>query len=64
MDLNDVKFDFLDIIGETYSTENLFQTKIQGWDDALGGGFVKDNIHIIVLVAVNLVQWHFLQNKL
>ena len=47
MDLEDIKFDFLDIIGETYSSENMFKTLIPGWDEALGGGFVKDNIHII-----------------
>ena len=47
MDLEDVKFDFLDIIGQTYSSENMFKTLIPGWDEALGGGFVKDNIHII-----------------
>lgn len=47
MDLEDVKFDFLDIIGETYSSENLFKTQIPTWDEALGGGFVKDNIHIL-----------------
>lgn len=46
MDFEDVKFDFIDIIGETYSLENMLKTGIKGWDDALGGGFVKNNIHI------------------
>lgn len=47
MDLQDIKFDFLDIIGDTYSSENMFKTGIKGWDDALGGGFVKNNLHIV-----------------
>lgn len=47
LDLQDSRFNFLDIIGETYSLENIVKTGIAGWDDALGGGFVKDNLHLV-----------------
>lgn len=39
--------DFLIELGQTYDKTNMIHTGIPGWDAALGGGFVKDNLHII-----------------
>jgi len=39
--------DFLAMMGETYDKKNMIKTGIPGWDAALGGGFVKDNLHIL-----------------
>lgn len=39
--------DFLAKLGDAYDKRNMIQTGIPGWDYALGGGFVKNNIHII-----------------
>lgn len=47
LDFEQDKVNFLDLIGETYSKDAMVSTGIPGWDEALGGGFVKDNIHLI-----------------
>lgn len=47
LDFEEDKVNFLDLIGETYSKDAMVSTGIPGWDEALGGGFVKDNIHLI-----------------
>lgn len=39
--------EFLTAIGETYDKANMLPTGIPSWDKALGGGFVKNNVHII-----------------
>lgn len=39
--------DFLAELSQTYDKTNMIHTGIAGWDAALGGGFVKDNLHII-----------------
>lgn len=38
---------FLQQLAESYDPKNMIQTGVKGWDDALGGGFVKKNVHII-----------------
>ena len=38
---------FIGLLGETYDKSNMIQTGIKSWDEALGGGFVKDNIHLL-----------------
>ncbi|MGN1393416.1 MAG: DnaB-like helicase C-terminal domain-containing protein [Succinivibrionaceae bacterium] len=38
---------FLDSLENEYSTDNMLQTHIPDWDEALGGGFIKANVHII-----------------
>lgn len=52
---NDLGLDFsvlntqemLDLLGEDYDQSSMLKTGIPGWDKALGGGFVKKNVHII-----------------
>jgi len=39
--------DFLDMLMETYDPKGMIKTGLPGWDRALGGGFAKDNLHII-----------------
>lgn len=39
--------EFISVLGETYDKSNMIQTGIEAWDDALGGGFVKDNVHLL-----------------
>lgn len=34
-------------LSEAFDTSNMFKTGIKSWDEALGGGFLKDNLHII-----------------
>ena len=38
---------FLSVLGETYDKSRMITTGIKGWDDALGGGFVSKNIHLL-----------------
>ena len=38
---------FLDLLQEDYDKSSMLQTGIPGWDKALGGGFVKKNLHLI-----------------
>ena len=38
---------FLDLLKEDYDKGSMLQTGIPGWDKALGGGFVKKNLHLI-----------------
>ena len=38
---------FLHDLGENYDTQNMIKTGIPDWDKALGGGFVRDNLHIV-----------------
>lgn len=38
---------FLSVLGETYDRSRMITTGIKSWDDALGGGFVSKNTHII-----------------
>lgn len=47
MDFESVRVDFPKLLGEAYDKTNMIQTGVPGWDEALGGGFVKDNLHII-----------------
>lgn len=39
--------DFISELGQTYDKSNMIHTGIPSWDAALGGGFVKNNLHII-----------------
>jgi len=39
--------EFLKLLNEKYDKANMIQTGIEGWDKALGGGFARNNIHII-----------------
>jgi replicative DNA helicase len=48
LDFETLDFDaFADNLSEVYDKTNMIHTGISAWDDALGGGFVKKNIHII-----------------
>jgi len=48
LELNKLTADeFLSLVGNTYDTSNMIKTGIASWDAGLGGGFVKDNIHLI-----------------
>lgn len=48
MDMSELdSIDFLDQLKESQDPKSMVQTGIKGWDEALGGGFVKDNIHLI-----------------
>lgn len=48
MDMSEITPDvFIKALSEAYDKENMLSTGIKGWDDALGGGFVKNNIHLI-----------------
>lgn len=38
---------FLEMLSEAYDPSNLITTGLANWDKALGGGFVKKNLHII-----------------
>ena len=38
---------FIDLLKEDYSKDSMLQTGIPSWDRALGGGFVKKNVHLI-----------------
>lgn len=38
---------FLSTLGETYDKSRMITTGIPAWDEALGGGFVSKNLHII-----------------
>jgi replicative DNA helicase len=38
---------FIDLLKEDYDKSSMLQTGIPGWDKALGGGFVKKNLHLI-----------------
>lgn len=38
---------FIDLLKEDYDKASMLQTGIPGWDKALGGGFVKKNLHLI-----------------
>lgn len=38
---------FLDLLKEDYDKGSMLQTGIPAWDKALGGGFVKKNLHLI-----------------
>lgn len=39
--------EFLKLLHEKFDKSNMIQTGIEGWDKALGGGFARNNIHII-----------------
>lgn len=39
--------DFLSDVAEMYDRTNMVKTGVEGWDRALGGGFVRNNVHII-----------------
>lgn len=39
--------EFLDKLAEAYDQNQMLKTGIKGWDNALGGGFVKKNVHIV-----------------
>ena len=38
---------FLDLLSEAYDPAGMLKTGLEGWDKALGGGFVRKNVHII-----------------
>lgn len=38
---------FLDLLAQSYDPAGMLKTGIAGWDKALGGGFVRKNVHII-----------------
>lgn len=38
---------FIDLLKEDYDKSSMLQTGIPSWDKALGGGFVKKNVHLI-----------------
>ena len=38
---------FIDLLKEDYDKGSMLQTGIPSWDKALGGGFVKKNLHLI-----------------
>ena len=38
---------FIDLLKEDYDDASMLKTGIAGWDKALGGGFVKKNLHLI-----------------
>lgn len=38
---------FIDLLKEDYDDASMLKTGIPGWDKALGGGFVKKNLHLI-----------------
>lgn len=38
---------FIEKLTESYDTSNMLKTGIPDWDKALGGGFVRKNVHII-----------------
>lgn len=38
---------FIDSLKEDYDKSNMLKTGIDGWDKALGGGFVKKNVHLL-----------------
>lgn len=38
---------FVESLSEAYDKENMLKTGISKWDEALGGGFVRKNLHII-----------------
>ena len=37
----------LELLNDDYDPKNMIKTGIEGWDRALGGGFTRNNIHII-----------------
>lgn len=39
--------EFLDKLAEAYDQKQMLKTGVEGWDRALGGGFVKKNVHIV-----------------
>lgn len=39
--------DFINLLSEAYDPQSMVQTGLPSWDKALGGGFVKKNLHII-----------------
>lgn len=48
LDFEKVTFDdYLDLLRDAYDESSMIKTGIPSWDRALGGGFVKRNIHII-----------------
>lgn len=48
MDFSDMPIeDFISTLGETYDRSRMVSTGVSGWDEALGGGFVARNLHII-----------------
>lgn len=48
LDLSTLSSDkFYELVSETYDRTNMLQTGIPTWDDALGGGFVRNNVHLI-----------------
>lgn len=48
LDFNEMSADgFLDLLAESYDPGSMLKTGIRSWDNALGGGFVKRNVHII-----------------
>lgn len=47
-DFSEMSLDgFLETLAESYDPSNMVKTGIAGWDKALGGGFAKNNLHII-----------------
>lgn len=38
---------FIDLLKDDYDDASMLKTGIPGWDKALGGGFVKKNLHLI-----------------
>lgn len=47
IDFDSVNLGFLDLLKEDYDKSSMVPTGIPGWDEALGGGFVKKNLHLI-----------------
>lgn len=39
--------ELIQLISETYDKANMVKTGIDGWDKALGGGFTRNNLHIV-----------------
>ena len=37
----------VEMIENNYNTKNMLKTNIPSWDEALGGGFTTDNIHLV-----------------
>ena len=48
--------EFLSLAGDTYDKCNMIKTGIPSWDAALGGGFVRDNLHIIAACFPGFVK--------
>lgn len=48
LDIQDLSSEhFLELLADSYDPAGMIKTGIKSWDEALGGGFVKKNVHII-----------------